>query len=162
MFPMTKYDTWKGAHWGPQHLKFLEDYFPSHVERAVAGLLRKGWVERKETPRGMVVQITKEGKKQILCFDLEKLQPKTGKWDGKWRIVFFDIAELSHAKRDRLRRYLKQMALYCMQESVYVTPYDCEKEVMYLREVLGVPHGVKMGVLESLENSDDLKKIFKL
>lgn len=161
-FPLTKYDAWKTFHWGPQHIKSLDEYFPSHIERAVVGLLRKGWVEKIETDKGIMVKISKSGQKQLLQYDLEKMTLKKGKWDGKWRMVFFDIAELDRRKRDQLRKYLHQLGLYPMQESVYISPFDCDKEIQYLREMLDVPHSVKIGLLERLENSEDLKKIFNL
>ncbi len=161
LMPMTKYGTWKLSK-GYLNIKFLEDYFPSHIDRSIEGLIRKGWVVKKDTPQGVVVQITSKGKEQVLQFDLGKLAPKTGNWDGKWRVVFFDVEELSRSRRDRLRKYLKQMNLYPMQESVYVSPYDIESEVKYLREILNIPHSVKLGIMEQLENSQDLKLIFGL
>lgn len=161
-FPLTKFDTWKMAHLAGVNLKNLDYYFPSHIERAIVGLLRKGFVEKIETPDGTMVKITKSGQKQILLFDLEKMSLKKDRWDGKWRVIFFDIAELDRKKRNNLRKYLLKLGLYPMQESVYVGPYDYDKEIAYLREVLNVPHGVKMGLLEHLENSEDLKKIFDL
>ena len=161
-FPLTKYDEWKRVYSGSFNLKSLEHYFPSHIERAVAGLLRKGWVEKVETNKGTMVKITKFGQMQILQYDLEKMALNKDRWDGKWRIIFFDIIELDRKKRNNLRKYLRKLGLYPMQESVYVSPYDCDREIQYLREILDVPHSVKIGVLEQLENSEDLKKIFKL
>ena len=159
---LDRYETWKLARFGPQHIKSLEEYFSSQIARAVEGLLRRGWVKKVETEKGTVVQISQEGKKRLLFFDLEKLQPKREKWDGKWRMVFFDVAEVERGKRDQLRRYLRKLGLYRMQESVWVSPYPCEEEVAYIREVLDIPHEVKLGLLERIENEADLKKIFKL
>ncbi|MEK7155220.1 MAG: CRISPR-associated endonuclease Cas2 [Patescibacteria group bacterium] len=159
---LDRYEMWKLARWGPQHIRPWEDYFPSQIERTVEGLLRRGWVKKMETEKGTVVQISQEGKKRLLFFDLEKLQSKGGKWDGKWRMVFFDVAEVDRKKRDLLRKYLKKLGLYRMQESVWVGPYPCEEEAAYIREVLDIPHGVKLGLLEKIENEADLKKIFNL
>ncbi len=39
-------------------------------------------------------------------------------------------------------------------------PYDVGDEVAYIREALDVPHGVKLGVMEELENDEDLREIF--
>lgn len=139
-----------------------EKCFPSEVERVVGKLARRGWVEKKTTKEGVKIIITEAGKRQVLQFQLEDLQPKTGKWDGKWRIVFFDVEEERKRKRDGLRRYLKKLGFWQMQKSVWVCPYDCEEEVKYLREALNVPHEVKLGVLEKVENENELKKIFGL
>ncbi len=159
---LDRYETWKLARFGPQHIKSLEEYFPSQIARTVEGLLRRGWVKKVETGKGTVVQISDEGKKKLLFFDLEKLRPAKGEWDGKWRMVFFDVAEVDRKKRDLLRKYLKKLGLYQMQESVWVGPYPCEEEVAYIREILDIPHAVKLGLLEKIENEADLKKIFSL
>lgn len=139
-----------------------EKHFPSQVERVVGRLARKGWVDRQETAAGIKIIITGAGRKQVLLFKLEELQPKKGKWDGKWRLAFFDVEEVKRKKRDDLRRYLKKLGFWQMQRSVWVCPYDCEDEVKYLREVLGVPHEVKLGVLEKVENDRELREIFGL
>lgn len=139
-----------------------EKCFPSEIERVVGGLVRHGWVEKRETAGGTKIIITEAGQKQVLLFKLRELQPKSGKWDGKWRIVFFDVEEVKRKKRDELRHYLKKLGFWQMQRSVWVCPYDCENEVKYLREVLNVPHEVKLGLLERVENSTELKKTFGL
>lgn len=156
----SRYEAWRRS----KGLRLIdwEKHFPSELERVVGRLARNGWVEKKETPEGTKIIITDKGKKQVLLFQLEDLQPKKEKWDGKWRMVFFDVEEEKRKKRDDLRRYLKKLGFWQMQRSVWVSPYDCEKEVKYLREVLEVPHEVKMGLLERLENERELKDIFKL
>lgn len=156
----SRWEAWKKLN-RPKMIDW-EKCFPSEIERVVGGLVRHGWVERKETAEGTKIIITETGKRRVLLFKLEELQPKKEKWDGKWRIVFFDVEEVKRKKRDELRRYLKKLGFWQMQRSVWVCPYNCEDEVKYLREVLGVPHEVKWGVLEIIENSQDLKKIFKL
>lgn len=146
----------------------LDDYFPCQMERKVNGLARKGWVEKRETRNGIEVILTEKGKKQILLFNLERMGEVTasnsagGKWDGKWRMVFFDVEELNRNKRDKLRDYLVKLGLKQMQRSVWVCPYDCEKEIKYVREVVGIPDQVKLGLLEKIENEDDLKKWWNL
>ena len=55
---------------------------------------------------------------------------------------------------------MKKLGLKQMQESVWVGPYDVGDEVRYLREVLEVPHGVKLGLLKEVENERELKEWF--
>lgn len=76
--------------------------------------------------------------------------------------MFFDVAEPDKGKRDLLRGYLTKLGMKRMQESVFVSPFDVANEIKYLREVLEIPHGVKMGVLEWVENAEELKEIFEL
>ena len=141
---------------------YLDDYFPSQIRQTTDRLERKGWVEKEQTREGVKIIITEKGRKEILRYELEKFVPKSEKWDGKWRVVFFDVAEIDRKKRNKLRVVLKNLGLVEFQESVYVGPFDCEKEIKYTREVLDIPHGVKLGILEKIENDDDLRKIFKI
>lgn len=96
-------------------------------------------------------------------FSLKDLSiKKPNSWDGKWRLIMFDISNNKKGKRDFLRKKLDEMGFYSMQESVYVYPYPCEKEIKFLREVLEIPHEVKMLRADRIENDEDLRKIFNL
>jgi DNA-binding transcriptional regulator PaaX len=159
-FPMTRKQAWRNVFY--PKIKSLEDYFPSEVKRSGGVLVRKGLVDIEKDDNGWVVKINEKGRKEVLKYKLDEFKCRGGPWDGKWRMVFYDVAELNRRRRDKLRYYLRKLGLYQMQESVWVGPYDVTGEVKYVREVLGVPHGVKMGVLEQLENEEDLKEIFNI
>jgi len=56
-------------------------------------------------------------------------------WDGKWRVVFFDIPEAQRKTRDDLRSELKKLGFGLWQRSAWITPFDIAKELnSYLRE----------------------------
>ena len=138
-----------------------QEIYPSTVLRTTRRLYRKGLVKVSETKQGYKVEITNKGKTEILKFDLNTLEiPVPEKWDKKWRMVFFDISEKRKKERDFLCHKLKAMNFYLMQESVFIHPYPCKKEIEFLREVLNVPHEVKLGILDEVENEEDLKRIF--
>jgi len=82
---------------------YLDDYFPSQIRQTTDRLERKGWVEKEQTREGVKIIITEKGRKEILRYELEKFVPKSEKWDGKWRVVFFDVAEIDRKKRNKLR-----------------------------------------------------------
>jgi hypothetical protein len=143
----------------PKYLD-LNDYFPSEIERMVGRLVREGWVNKIHTKDGTKIEITRDGKREVLVMNLNEFKPKVEKWDKKWRIVMFDVDERFRRQRNNLRKYLIGLGFKQYQKSVWVTPYDCEREIQYLREILEIPHEVKYGVLERLDNDDDLKKWF--
>lgn len=161
VLPLGKMAPYRRFH-GDMPIKDIDDYFPSVVRLTADRLERKGLVKIEKSETGWVVKIADKGKTQFLKYQLEELKPKSIKWDGKWRLVFFDVAEPDKRKRDLLRRYLVKIGMERMQESVFISPYDVADEVKYLREVLEIPHGVKMGVLEWIENAEELKQIFGL
>jgi DNA-binding HxlR family transcriptional regulator len=53
-------------------------------------------------------------------------------WDGKWRLVLFDLPMDRHVQRGRLRRYLRARGFGYLQGSVWVTPDPMRGE----REIL--------------------------
>jgi phenylacetic acid degradation operon negative regulatory protein len=54
-------------------------------------------------------------------------------WDGEWRMLLFDLPVPQNTERARLRRYLKNRGMGYLQNSVWITPDDLEKE----RQILG-------------------------
>lgn len=43
-------------------------------------------------------------------------------WDGRWRLVLFDVPMNRNAERERFRRYLRSRGFGCLQNSVWITP----------------------------------------
>jgi hypothetical protein len=145
----------------PKYVDF-DKYFPYEIVKTANRLERKGLVTIEKTGAGIKVKVTNKGKTEILKFEIDQWQPKKEVWDSKWRLVFFDIEETKSKKRKQIVHYLKQLGMQEMQRSVYISPYDISKEIQYLREIFDVPGEIKYGVLEFLENSEDLKIIFGL
>jgi phenylacetic acid degradation operon negative regulatory protein len=58
-------------------------------------------------------------------------------WDGKWRLVLFDVPVDQHVHRSRLLRYLRSRGFGCLQGSVWVTPdpMHTEREVLSAGEI---------------------------
>ena len=54
-------------------------------------------------------------------------------WDGRWRLVLFDIPTAQNSHRVRLRRYLRDKGFGYLQKSVWITPDSLEEE----RQILG-------------------------
>ncbi len=158
--PLTRRGVYNRLHY-PKIISW-EDYFPSEIKRVANRLQRRGVVKVEQIGDELVVKITDQGKKEILKYKWADFKPKSGKWDGLWRMVFFDIAEKQRKSRDELRDFLKMLGMQQMQESVFVCPHDISGEVKYLREILGVPHAVKLAVLKWIENENELKEIFEL
>ena len=142
--------------------KIWREYYPSAIFQTTKKLLRHGYVELIEEENGYRVKITDKARTILVKGDLENLQIATpNKWDGKWRMVVFDIPEKYKKQRNYLCRKLKELNFYPLQESVFLHPFNCEKEIIFLREVLQIPHYVKFGLLQSVENDSDLRQIFR-
>jgi len=146
-----------------RRIKDLSNYYSSSMEESVGRLRRRGLVEIRETGEGTEVKITDRGRTEMLKYKLGDLNLKPqGRWDKKWRLVLFDIPEDERKKRNDLRSWLTRLGLRQMQKSVWVYPHPLDKEVRFLREVLGVPHVVKLITAESVENDEELREMFDL
>lgn len=50
------------------------------------------------------------------------------RWDGRWRMAIFDVAEAQASTRDKLRRYLRSRSFGYLQHSVWITPDPLDEE----------------------------------
>ena len=89
--------------------------------------------------------LTDKGRGVLLKFDIDDLKlPNFNpqKWDGVWRVLIFDIPELTRAVRNLFRCKIQELGFYSLQKSVYVTPIICEKEIDKLAILLKIKNGV--------------------
>lgn len=120
-------------------------------------------ISKKENSDGScTLSLTEKGKLKALTYHFEKMKIEKKDWDGKWRLVSFDIPEKMRLARDAIRNKLKDLGFREFQKSVFVFPYDCENEIEFVVEFFNLRRYVRFGVLERLDNELDLKKIFKL
>lgn len=141
----------------------FEEYYPSSVNRQLSKLWRKGFVDVEQGNDGYTVKISEKGRTEVLKYDVRAMKvPLPDRWDGKWRMVIFDIPKKEEFARAAFRHQLRAMGFFQMQMSVYVYPYPCAKQIQFLREVYNIPHSVKLATADMLENDEDLQKIFKL
>jgi len=49
-------------------------------------------------------------------------------WDGRWRLVLFDVPTAQNSHRTQLRRYLRDKGFGYLQNSVWITPDSLEEE----------------------------------
>lgn len=143
--------------------KKLKIYERRRLKETIKRLKKQKLVEIVEKDGEKVVRITKEGKVRALRYKLEEMKiKKPKKWDGKWRVIVFDIFEKRRGSRDIFRRYLKQLGLKRIQQSVYVYPYPCFDEIEFLRQIFYVGRGVRYVVANTIEEDGDLRIYFKL
>lgn len=91
--------------------------------------LKVGYIEKVVKRREVYLRLTGEGREKVIR-DFPFLAFQKKKWDGKWRIVLFDIAELNRKKRDALRGKLKELGFGMFQESVYISPHNFTRDMV--------------------------------
>src|SRR3989338_10920333 len=98
--------------------------------------LKAGYIEKIEKEGKIYIRITSLGTKMTQRdFPLLCLQNKP--WDGRWRIVMFDVAEVQKRKRDYLREKLKELGFGMLQEYVFLSPHDVIKDFSEYVESIG-------------------------
>jgi CRISPR-associated endonuclease Cas2 len=87
---------------------------------------------------------------------------KPQKWDGKWRVLIFDIKEERKVLRDKIRRTLIQIGFVRLQDSVWIYPYDCEDLITLLKADFRVGKDVLYMIVDKLENDSYVRNLFSL
>lgn len=109
------------------------------------------------------IKITTKGKIKLAEFAIENIKINDpGRWDGKWRVVIFDIPEREEGARGALRRKLKEFGLYQLQRSVFVHPYPIEDEVLFVAAFFGVDKYLEILTVESMLDDKGLRAHFKV
>jgi DNA-binding transcriptional regulator PaaX len=84
-------------------------------------------------------------------------------WDGKWRVLMFDINERRRRVRDQLRRLLEGIGFLRIQDSVWVYPYPCDEFVSLVRAHLKSGVGeLRYFVADALESDKAVREYFHL
>ncbi len=136
---------------------------PSYVYRKVRELEQKGLV-KFETKNGYkYANLTDKGEKLLERYRAHAADAASRKkWDGKWRVVIFDIKEYRRSDRDNLRYELYNFGFQKLQNSVWVSPYPCEEFILLLKADLKIGKSVLYMTVENMEGDAALKERFGL
>lgn len=132
------------------------------LRRNLKRLYEQKLVEVVEEKGQEVVKLTQKGQTKYLRFKMEDWSDKAKGWDGKWRVVIYDIGKLKKTQQESFRRMLKQMNFWPLQESVYLTPHKCRDVVNYLRDYFNIGEEVMLLEVSRLENEGYYKQYFGL
>jgi len=106
------------------------------------------------------IELTKKGKKHAKKLGFNKLKiAKPKRWDGKWRMIIFDIPENKKIVREALRKKIQELGFQELQKSVFIYPYPCNKEIEIVVKFFKAEKFVKQFIAVGLDNNTE--KIFK-
>ena len=136
---------------------------PAHLKRSFQSMEKKGWIKKKQQKDWWGYEITDFGIQKLAEFEIEQYKAKQKKkWDGKWRMIIFDIPNKEGWKRKFLRSQLFRIGFEMHQKSVWVYPYPCDDLVKIVKEKLDLRSEVLYAVVDYLEGDEELRKTFKL
>ncbi|MBU6323259.1 CRISPR-associated endonuclease Cas2 [Patescibacteria group bacterium] len=149
-----------------QLLKYVpgQDALLGYRARTAAGrLVTKGYAKWVKSNGMKFLRLTATGER---AFALEKakaaLSIRPRKWDGRWRMVAFDVPERQRRVRAQLRSVMADIGFLRLQDSVWVYPYDCEDFVAMLKADLKIGRSVLYAIVDSLEGDAPLRAHFML
>lgn len=113
--------------WVPRRFK------KHNLSRVVNNRIKTGELEKVTKHGEVYLRLTSAGEEKIVR-DFPMLAFVNKKWDQKWRVVIFDIAEVNKIIRNSLRNKLRELGFGMLQESVWVTPHDIGKDMQEFLE----------------------------
>lgn len=103
-------------------------------------LERRKLIRFKELGGGKVrIELSRNGYRLKREYDLDSLKLKVPKkWDGLWRIVLYDIPLAQRKASNAFRSKIRQMGLFQLQRSVWVSPYECLAELEFISTIFEI------------------------
>ncbi len=133
-----------------------------NARRTINYLKYRNYIEVKEKNGEYYYKLTNKGRDKFEKIIVEELSIKTPKfWDRKWRLVMFDIPADHKASRQQLLSSLRKMNFYMLQQSAWVHPFDCEKQVGILIQYLKIEKYASFIVVEKGNFTDHTEKHYK-
>src|SRR3989344_1686474 len=143
--------------------------YPKHkLKNSFYHFQKTGLISVESSHGNACIMLTKEGEQRARMCGVGKILSGNvvsgdKKWDGKWRIVFFDLKTEKNRERDAIRLMLKRCGFILLQKSVWAYPYDCSSEVEFLRSFfLLKDEEFRLVVSDNIGKDDYLRKHFHL
>lgn len=136
---------------------------PKNLTRSFSKLRQLKLVSMEQAGKETKMVLTEKGQMTFLRFNYENLQVKKNKiWDRNFRMVIFDIPEKKRKQRDLFRAKIKEMNFVKFNDSVWVYPYPCQREIDFIAHYLGIGKYVHFVLAKDLTNRERLEAFFKL
>lgn len=151
-----------------QLLRYMPGYrkgarFNYQARTALGRLKAKGLITFEERDGKRYARVTEAGEQVLALESMRKGSVKKPKrWDGRWRVVLFDIPERRRGVRDRLRIFMQEYGFVRLQDSAWIYPYDCEDLIALVKANFRIGTDVLYMIVEQLERDKHLREHFGL
>lgn len=133
------------------------------LERALRNLASAGDIKTSGKKGQKQYRITTTGRQKLARLKFaEYAVPEQVKWDGKWRVVCFDIPETKKYNRTLFQTKLSALGFYRLQNSVFVYPYPCDQLIKLAYGAFGLQKFVRIIVADHIDNEAHILNFFKL
>jgi len=121
-------------------------------------LKKMGYIDTFVEGKGRYIEITPRGLNRVNKIkntdNISINRPEN--WDGKWRVVIFDIPEKYKYSRDIFRCRLVNLGFEKVQESVYVYPFECTGVIGILSRELLIENNVIIMISEIIQGEREI------
>lgn len=135
-----------------------------NIDKVIRGLYESKLIDIRELPDGTTeMKLTEQGRMKALFLNYETMRlPRPKRWDGKWRMILFDIPEDKKSARDALRQKLVSIGFQELQKSVLVYPFPCQDQLDFLIEYFDLRRYVRTLEVVKLDVEIHLRRRFHL
>lgn len=132
------------------------------LHEALSRMKRKGLVTFVERDGKRMPTLTQRGRREAQGIRAGTARIKKPlRWDGRWRVVVFDIPEKRRHLRDTVRSMVRNLGFVRLQDSVWAHPYDCEELIKLIKTDLHI--GVEvLYMIADVEYDRPLRESFGL
>ncbi len=135
-----------------------------YLRSTIGRLADRGLIKFKHGKGGKTyATLTALGQTELLKYRLANMKiHRPRRWDGRWRVVIYDVKETKRRERGRLRREIGALGFVRLQNSVWVYPYECDEFVTLLKTYYGLGRSLLYLTADRVEDDSRLKKLFNL
>ncbi len=167
ILPRKEKDIWVGS-----LIKLLKPigFTENAIRLSLSRLKKHKALESFRIGKKSYYRITKFGKKWVKYGEDRAYHfEEEHKWDGKWRLIIYNIPEKQRKKRDAFRCKLTSVGFGAIGNSIYIYPHDFSSKVYELAEHLKIEKFIDIFEAEYVEKDTkellnrvwNLKKIEK-
>ena len=136
----------------------IKRHYKYRANNSLKKLITDGYITEKIFNNKKIIVLTNKGKLRY-----ESLKERNHKkWDGKWRLVSFDVYEKNRNKRNLLRKELQSYGFQMMHQSMWVYPYPCDEYIALLKSDLSFGKNVQYMLVNYIDMHIELKRMFDL
>ena len=144
--------------------KLSPDFYNNQkIAQAFSGLRRYKFVRHVKESRENFYSITPKGEARLRVIVIDDIEIKSSKsWNGKWYVVMYDLPLRFKKVRNAFRWKLKDLGFFQFQKSVWIYPYPCEGEILFVADFFGVRKHIEILEVSKILDDRKLKEHFKL
>ncbi len=155
---------------GENNVVYLTDLLSAHFGmdrrrfyRTVYRMIDADYIKFKRDNSEARVSLSSKGEVLYRRIALNNLLlKKENVWDKKWYAISFDIPEKFKKARRSLSFILRKIGCYKFQNSVFVYPFDCRKEIYYIADFYSIRKYVSIIRVISFDGEEDVRKFFEI